>query len=125
MNHRVGIGLTGLAMAMALLVPVVAEEASLLRKAKGKDLKRENPLAQDPEAAAGGKRLYERYCAKCHGGNAKAAERGPALDRGEVREAPAGALYWVIRNGGGKMPSWGELPEPQRWQIITYLKSQR
>jgi hypothetical protein len=34
-------------------------------------------------------------------------------------------LQWLLTNGSMKngMPSWSRLPEPQRWQIITFLKS--
>ena len=109
---------------VACLLPLAAEEASLLRRAKGKDLKRENPMALDPDSAAAGKRLFERHCARCHGTQGKPSERGPSLDRREVREAAPGALFWVLKNGGGKMPSWSELPEPQRWQLISYLQAE-
>ena len=40
-------------------------------------------------------------------------------------EASPGALFWVLRNGSLKrgMLSFAHLPEAQRWQIITYLKT--
>jgi mono/diheme cytochrome c family protein len=42
-----------------------------------------------------------------------------------VRQAPPGAIFWVLRNGAlwRGMPSFSHLPEQQRWQIVTYLKS--
>ena len=35
-----------------------------------------------------------------------------------------GALFWALRNGSLNkgMPSFAHLPNPQRWQIITFLR---
>ena len=51
--------------------------------------------------------------------------KAPPLNQADVHEAPHGALLWVLRNGSLKrgMPSFAHLPEPQRWQIIAYLKT--
>jgi len=51
--------------------------------------------------------------------------KAPPLNQAEVREASPGALFWVLRNGSLKrgMPSFAHLPDAQRWQIITYLKT--
>jgi hypothetical protein len=42
-----------------------------------------------------------------------------------VQQAPAGALFWSLANGSLNhgMPSFAHLPEPQRWQIVTFLHS--
>jgi hypothetical protein len=34
-------------------------------------------------------------------------------------------LFWVLTNGVVMrgMPVWSKLPEPERWQIVTFLKS--
>ncbi len=42
-----------------------------------------------------------------------------------MQEAAPGAIFWLITNGVVRrgMPVWSKLPEPQRWQIVRYLKS--
>jgi mono/diheme cytochrome c family protein len=91
--------------------------------AKSPDLK--NPYDGDPTAAAAGAKLYRRYCATCHGRDAEGIERIPALRSQTVKDASPGALFWVLKNGIQRrgMPSWSNLPEQQRWQIVTYLKT--
>ena len=86
---------------------------------------RANPVESDPTATAAGKKLYERYCASCHGAEGGSGRKGPSLRATEVQSASAGALFWVITNGNVRagMPAWSRLPEPQRWQLATYLKS--
>ncbi len=86
---------------------------------------RANPLANDPEAVAAGGKLFARHCAECHGANAEGGHKGPNLRAPEVQNATPGALFWVMTNGVVRsgMPVWSKLPEPQRWQIVTYVKS--
>jgi mono/diheme cytochrome c family protein len=42
-----------------------------------------------------------------------------------VQQATPGTLFWILTNGVVRrgMPVWSKLPEPQRWQIVSYLKS--
>jgi mono/diheme cytochrome c family protein len=86
---------------------------------------RANPLVNDPEAVAAGRKLYTRHCAECHGANAEGGRKAPTLRVPEVQNATAGALFWVMTNGAVRsgMPVWSKLPEPQRWQIVTYVKT--
>ena len=86
---------------------------------------RANPMERDPDAAAAGRKLYERHCASCHGATGENGRKGPGLRGTEVQTATAGELFWVITNGNVRagMPVWSKLPEAQRWQITTYLKS--
>ena len=86
---------------------------------------RTNPLVNDPEGVAAGKKLFGRHCAECHGANAEGGRKGPSLRAPEVQNATVGALFWVMTNGAVRsgMPVWSKLPEPQRWQIVTYVKS--
>ena len=85
---------------------------------------RENPLAADPQAAAAGAKLFQRHCAQCHGRDAGGHNGKPNLRSHRVRLATAGELEWLLTNGSLRhgMPSWSRLPEPQRWQIVSYLK---
>jgi len=96
-----------------------------LAKAPAKAAARQNPLESDPEAVAGGAKLFERHCAECHGANADGGKKGPSLRAEEVQQASPGTLFWVLSNGVVRrgMPVWSRLPEPQRWQLVTYIKS--
>jgi mono/diheme cytochrome c family protein len=84
-----------------------------------------NPLADDPEAVAAGGKLFDQHCAECHGKKAGGTRRAPSLLRQDVQQASPGALFWVLTNGVVRhgMPVWSKLPEPMRWQIVTFLKS--
>jgi glucose/arabinose dehydrogenase len=83
-----------------------------------------NPYA-GPQAAAGGQKLYVHNCASCHGHDAQGMGNVPALASGPTQSATPGELFWFITTGdvNNGMPSWSGLPEQQRWQIVTYLKS--
>jgi mono/diheme cytochrome c family protein len=84
-----------------------------------------NPLAQDPHAVAAGAKLFAERCAECHGEKAEGTRRGPSLVDEAVRQAPPGALFWILTNGVVRhgMPDWSKLPERERWQIVTFLAS--
>jgi mono/diheme cytochrome c family protein len=99
-----------------------------LTRVPAKESARTNPLEHDPDAIAAGGKLYGLHCAECHGTNGeggKGKKKGPSLRASEVQQAPPGALFWLLTNGSVRrgMPVWSKLPEPQRWQIVTYVKS--
>lgn len=94
--------------------------------APAKESARQNPLASKPQLAAGGEKVFKRSCAACHGDAAhRASTHAPDLASPEVQAQSDGALFWKITNGNTRkaMPAWGSLPEPQRWQIVLYLRS--
>ena len=86
---------------------------------------RKNPFAGDLQEVTAGGKLFEQHCAECHGEKAGGTRRAPSLLRPEVQQAPPGALFWVLTNGVVRrgMPVWSKLPEPQRWQIVTFVQS--
>jgi mono/diheme cytochrome c family protein len=96
-----------------------------LTNAPGKAVNKRNPLAGDPDAVPAGRKLFEEHCAECHGHAAEGSKRGPSLRVPEVRRATPGALFWILSNGVVRygMPDWSKLPEPERWQIVTFIKS--
>lgn len=98
-----------------------------LKKAPEKARDSQNPFENDPDAILAGGKLFQRYCAGCHGMKAEGGRRAPGLLRDEVQQATPGTLFWVLTNGVSwhGMPVWSRLPEPQRWQIVTFLKSFR
>ena len=85
---------------------------------------RTNPFAGKPEEERAGGKLYEQHCAECHGAKAGGTRKAPSLLREEVRSASPGALFWILTNGVVRrgMPVWSKLPEPERWQIVTFLQ---
>lgn len=84
-----------------------------------------NPYAGQGVAAAAGAALYAANCSGCHGSRAEGSGNIPALVGGPVQQAGDGAVFWFITRGdaGNGMPSWAALPEQQRWQIVSFLKT--
>lgn len=96
-----------------------------LGKAPEKARNRVNPLENDHDAVAAGRLLFVDHCAECHGGDALGGKKAPSLRAPEVQNATPGTLFWLVTNGVVRkgMPVWSRLPEPQRWQLVRYLKS--
>jgi mono/diheme cytochrome c family protein len=108
--------------------PENTEPASVyaeLEKAPAKYRARVNPLVKDKEAVPAGKVLFEEHCEECHGENALGTKKAPSLRTQEVQSAPPGAIFWILTNGVVRkgMPVWSKLPEPQRWQLVSYVQS--
>jgi mono/diheme cytochrome c family protein len=96
-----------------------------LARAPKKAATRHNPLENDPDAVAAGGKLFALHCAECHGEKAEGGRKAPTLLAEQVQQATPGTLFWILTNGVVRhgMPVWSKLPEPQRWQIVSYLKS--
>jgi mono/diheme cytochrome c family protein len=84
-----------------------------------------NPLAEKPELAAGGKKLFKRNCMECHGDSGQGLKKAADLQLTVVQEQSDGTLYWKITNGNPDrgMPSFSNIPELQRWQIVMHLRT--
>lgn len=91
-----------------------------------------NPYKGDASAIAAGKKLYDMYCAVCHG--KKGRGDGPAgmalkprpanLASAAVQRQSDGALFWKITNGNPPMAAYKHtLTEAQRWQVVTFLRT--
>jgi mono/diheme cytochrome c family protein len=100
---------------------VYAELAKAPQKARAK----RNPLERDPQAVAAGRNLFEQHCTECHGDSAEGGRKGPSLLVEQVQNSEPGAIFWILTNGvvWRGMPVWSKLPEPQRWQLVSYIKS--
>jgi mono/diheme cytochrome c family protein len=96
-----------------------------LAEAPEKARARKNPFEGDPQAVKAGGKLFEEHCAECHGEKAGGTRHGVSLLREQVQSATPGTLFWVLTNGVVRrgMPVWSKLPEPERWQIVTFLQS--
>ena len=86
---------------------------------------RPNPLAGRTEAVGGGRKLFRRHCAECHGADGSGLEKAANLRLQVVQAESDGALFWRITNGNidRGMPSFSRLPALQRWQIVLYLRT--
>ncbi|MDE3148729.1 MAG: c-type cytochrome [Acidobacteriota bacterium] len=104
---------------------IAANEGAWMRKVPAKERRRVNPYAGKTEAIAAGRLLFQEHCAQCHGSDARGQHGHPSLRSERIARATDGELAWLLRNGyvSKGMPSWNLLPEPERWQIIAYLRS--
>ena len=102
-----------------------AADTGWMKHVSEADRARTNPYANQPDAIAGGSRLFADHCAKCHGEDALGRGKRPSLRTREVQQATDGEIFSLLKNGylSKGMPSWSSLPEPSRWQIIAYVKS--
>jgi mono/diheme cytochrome c family protein len=118
-----------LIVALAGTIFAEAGDGRWLQKVPAKDRPRANPFATDPDAAAAGGKIFAQHCAACHGAEAEGKQEGkrsrPNLHSDRVKQATPGELFWLLTNGSQKngMPSWSRLPEAQRWQVISFLKT--
>lgn len=97
---------------------------SVLDQAPDAASSRPNPYAGNPDAFLAGQKLFHRHCTACHGEDSRGTDWAPSLRSKRIRNAPAGALAWFLKNGDLRMgmPSWSQLPEERRWQIVTFLQ---
>ena len=113
------------AIAAVWLAPASVAQTSNFRNAPPSAAEMKNPY-KGASAAAAGKKLYVQDCAQCHGANLQGMGPAPALDSAKVKSAKAGEVFWFITKGKleSGMPSWANLSEQQRWQIVSFLESQ-
>ena len=122
------LALAALILVLAGILRAEPGDGEWLRKVPQKDRVRVNPFASDPDASAAGAKIFAEHCAACHGEDA-AGKTGkhlrPNLHTDRIKHATPGELFWMLTNGSQKngMPSWSRLPDAQRWQLITYLKT--
>lgn len=84
-----------------------------------------NPYAGQSAAVDAGKAVYSSTCITCHGPAGQGTGNVPPLVKGPAQSASDGEVFWYITKGDVEngMPSWKSLPEEQRWQVVTYIKS--
>jgi glucose/arabinose dehydrogenase/mono/diheme cytochrome c family protein len=84
-----------------------------------------NPYEGQASAIATGKQLYARNCLSCHGRSGQGTGNVPSLIDGKLETTAPGEVFWFITKGDkdSGMPSWAQLPEKQRWELVSYVKS--
>jgi glucose/arabinose dehydrogenase len=105
-------------------VYVEAQDAHF-HNAPASSAQEKNPETGQHAAIVEGAMLYTRNCGACHGIAGRGTGNIPALSHGAVQSVPDGEVFWFITTGfvANGMPSWAQLSEQQRWDIVTYLKS--
>ena len=115
-----------LSIAFGATMALCAASSSRWEHVPVKDHGRTNPLAGHPEAVAAGELVYRDHCLQCHRADAMGdGHKKPPLRSNRIRTATDGDIEWFLRQGdlGHGMPSWSNLPEAQRWQLVAYLRS--
>ncbi|MGA8036474.1 MAG: c-type cytochrome [Candidatus Acidiferrales bacterium] len=114
------------ALICALVGCMALADGSWLKKVPPDYHAKVNPYAGQPDAIAGGAKLFLDHCSKCHGEDALGTGKKPSLRSDRVqKEATEGDLFWLLKNGNlaKGMPTWSAIPEPSRWQIIAFVRS--
>jgi mono/diheme cytochrome c family protein len=84
-----------------------------------------NPLAGKTQAMAGGRKLFLRHCVECHNRDGSGLKNAADLQLPVVQNQTDGTLFWKITNGNlaRGMPSFSNVQEMQRWQIVLFLRT--
>src|SRR5208282_3663377 len=114
-------------MAAGIFLPLLllAEVDKNFHNAPESAQKMKNPYDGQPAAIATGKQLYAHNCLSCHGRTGEGTGNVPSLVDGKLETATGGEVFWFITRGDkdNGMPSWAQLPQKQRWEIVSYVKS--
>ena len=116
----------GLTLAIVVLLPAALPAVDTnFHNAPDSAKALRDPVEGQPQAMEAGRRLYARNCLSCHGKNGQGSGNVPSLADAKLDSVPAGEVFWFITKGSKKngMPSWAFLPEQQRWQIVTFVRS--
>ncbi|MCB9678383.1 MAG: cytochrome c [Alphaproteobacteria bacterium] len=91
-----------------------------------------NPVEKNEQSLATGKKMFQVYCAPCHG---TGTELGPVSKQypgiamlgganGRLKAIPDGRLYLTIRNGFGLMPSYAyAMNDTEMWSLVHYART--
>lgn len=93
-----------------------------------------NPVTPTPESQARAKSRYEIDCAMCHGtkGDGK-GDPGIIADMNltmmdftnpdTLKNRTDGELFYIIKNGEGKMPAEDRAKTDEIWNLVVYIRS--
>src|SRR5262249_40853057 len=77
----------------------MAADGGWLKHVPDADRARANPYVGQADAIAGGSRVFEDHCAKCHGEDALGRGKHPSLRSERVQHASDGEIFWLLKNG--------------------------
>lgn len=90
-----------------------------------------NPIPFSEEVLAEGEVLFGRFCVHCHGatgagdGAVPATEKFPAPGayNGQLKDLPAGQIFYSITYGKGAMGSHAsQVNKEERWKLVYYVQ---
>jgi mono/diheme cytochrome c family protein len=88
-----------------------------------------NPVAPDARSLNNGRINFQFNCAVCHGplghGDGPATKFGMVpmpLISDHAKGLSDGYIFGMIRNGRGLMPTYNRIEEPDRWDIVNYVR---
>ncbi|WP_347173496.1 c-type cytochrome [Polaribacter uvawellassae] len=91
-----------------------------------------SPLEDTEENMENGKKMYDIYCATCHGSNGDGngvlvqRDKFSGIPNYKDRAITAGSTYHVIMYGRGIMGSHSsQLTVKERWQVVHYVEKLR
>ena len=95
------------------------------------DAQRPNPVPKDAAAIERGQKLYQQFCANCHGKKgqgdgplAAALNPKPSNLAARAGHHTDGDYAWKIANGRGVMPGFkNQLKETQIWELVHYIQN--
>jgi mono/diheme cytochrome c family protein len=88
-----------------------------------------NPVPPDARSLENGHRYFAINCSVCHGytgaGDGVATKYGMIgmpLTSDQAKGLSDGYIFGMIRNGRGAMPTYNRIEEPDRWDIVNYIR---
>ncbi len=89
-----------------------------------------NPHPVSDASLANGHKYYQLNCVPCHGdlgmGDGLATKYGmPGINivTDITKGRSDGYIFGMIRNGRGLMPTYNRIEEPDRWDVVNYLRA--
>ena len=89
-----------------------------------------NPVAADARSLENGRKYFQINCSPCHG--VKGDGNGTVVKYGFVpinlltpvtQNRTDGYIFGMIRNGRGLMPPYNRIEEPDRWDVVNYVRA--
>jgi mono/diheme cytochrome c family protein len=127
---RLSVAVLFTALIASALVTLSAEQSKW--SAPAAEAQKKNPVAAAESSLAGGRKIYSKTCAMCHGKTGDGD--GPAVIELNIHPAKLsdpqlatqsdGALFWKITTGKKPMPAYGKrLSETDRWNLVNYVRT--
>jgi len=119
---------------LAAAVVAASITASAIAQGNSTAAQIKNPAAATPESVAEGKRLYQRFCASCHGANAEGGAgndlipAAPDLTDKEWKHGSTdGEIFSAIKNGVppemNMIPFGDQMKDTDIWNVVNFLRS--
>ena len=121
---------------MLLFAAAVAAPVTVVMIAQGNPgaAQIKNPVAVTPDSVGEGKRIYQRFCASCHGANAEGGAgndlipAAPDLTDKEWKHGSTdGEIFAAIKNGVppelNMIPFGDQLKDTDIWNVVNFLRS--